>query len=57
MTEQTPIHRILALKADLERLGCKVTVIGYGQPVITISIVYPADVPPDEGHDEEVKHG
>lgn len=49
MTEQMrPSDHLLAMKAELEKLGCKVTISpeNHSDGFITVRIVYPTDVPP-----------
>lgn len=60
MCDWPVLQRLAALKDELEKLGCKVTFVNaklLDEPLI-VHILYPSDVPPDEGHEEEiVDHG
>lgn len=58
MDDEHILEHMLALKAELEALGCKVTITAEaGDEPLTVKIVYPAGVPGDEGHEEEIVDG
>jgi len=49
MTEQSKLTRLYAMKAELEQLGCQVTISSApGLDSVTVVIVYPPDVQPPE---------
>jgi hypothetical protein len=55
VSDEQVMKHMLALKAELEALGCKVTITPEdGDEPLTVNIVYPSDVPPDDGHEDEI---
>lgn len=47
MSEQIAKNCLFAMKADLERLGCKVAIFQHADvDMFEVTIVYPVDVPP-----------